>query len=276
MQSLTKDPISLEANFQVSKDNIRDYAKNGFVKIDNICNKKELSPFREGLKEIVSAFKSEKAPLSERDLYGKAFLQISNIWERSCLLKQFVLAERFGKIASDLLGVKGVRLYHDQALYKEAGGGHTPWHQDQFYWPTESKTITMWMPLSDATSEMGLMEFIPEKHKSGLLTNVGISESSDTYFKELIREENLGIKTFDSINAGSATFHSGWTPHRAGPNTTEKIREVMTIIFIESDATVSQPKNKNQESDLNAWLPGLSVGDICASPINPIIYTQLT
>ena len=39
-------------------------------------------------------------------------------------------------------------LYHDQALFKEPGGGPTPWHQDQYYWPFDTdKTITMWMPL---------------------------------------------------------------------------------------------------------------------------------
>ena len=38
---------------------------------------------------------------------------------------------------------KSVRLYHDQALFKEAGGGITPWHQDQHYWPLDTdRTIT--------------------------------------------------------------------------------------------------------------------------------------
>ena len=36
-----------------------------------------------------------------------------------------------------LLQTPGVRMYHDQALYKEAGGGYTPWHVDQFYWPLD-------------------------------------------------------------------------------------------------------------------------------------------
>ena len=35
-----------------------------------------------------------------------------------------------------LMGVDGVGLYHDQALVKEAGGGHTPWHCDRAEEPT--------------------------------------------------------------------------------------------------------------------------------------------
>ena len=59
-----------------------------------------------------------------------------------------------------LLEVAGVRLYHDQALFKEAGGGHTPWHADQFYWPLATdRTVTAWVPLVDVPMEMGPLAF---------------------------------------------------------------------------------------------------------------------
>src|SRR5947209_7477366 len=84
----------------------------------------------------------------QRDTYGKAFLQIMNLWERDEAVRRFALARRFGKIAADLMGVDGVRIFHDQALYKEPGGGFTPWHQDHIYWPLDTNnTITLWMPL---------------------------------------------------------------------------------------------------------------------------------
>ena len=37
------------------------------------------------------------------------------------LFERFTLARRFAKIAADLMGVEGVRIYHDQALFKEPG-----------------------------------------------------------------------------------------------------------------------------------------------------------
>ena len=56
--------------------------------------------------------------------------------------------------------VEGVRLYHDQALFKEAEGGITPWHADQYYWPlSTSKTITDLIPLQATPLEMGPLEF---------------------------------------------------------------------------------------------------------------------
>ena len=50
--------------------------------------------------------------------------------------------------ASDLMQVEGVRVYADQALYKEPHGGYTPWHCDAFYWPLATdKALTAWIPL---------------------------------------------------------------------------------------------------------------------------------
>jgi len=62
--------------------------------------------------------------------------------------------------------VDGVRIYHDQALFKEPGGGFTPWHADQYYWPLETdKTITAWMPLQSIPLTMGPLEFSAGRHR---------------------------------------------------------------------------------------------------------------
>jgi hypothetical protein len=39
---------------------------------------------------------------------------------------QYVLAERFGRIVAELIGCDAVRIFHEQALFKEGGGGLTP------------------------------------------------------------------------------------------------------------------------------------------------------
>ncbi len=67
----------------------------------------------------------------------------------------FTLSPRFAELAAGLVGVPGIRLY-DQALFKEPGGGITPWHQDQGYWPLRGCVpVTKWIPLVDVTAEMG-------------------------------------------------------------------------------------------------------------------------
>ena len=88
----------------------------------------------------------------------------------------------------ELMGVDGVRLYHDQALYKEPGGGYTPWHQDQTYWPLDTThTITMWMPLLDIPRKVGSMRFASGSHAFGNLGKEGIGDDSQAYFDDADR-----------------------------------------------------------------------------------------
>ena len=120
----------------------------------------EKSGFGPIIKSAADRFKVETRPLEERDNYCKAFLQIMNLWVRDEQVRRYTLARRFAKAAAELMGVPAVRLYHDQALFKEPGGGPTPWHQDQFYWPLDtSNAITLWMPLVDIPAEVGGMVF---------------------------------------------------------------------------------------------------------------------
>merc|ERR1711924_109640 len=59
-------------------------------------------------------------------------------------VRKFVLAPRLARIACELTGATGVRIFHEQALFKEPGGGITHWHQDGYYWPTSGP---MWDPV---------------------------------------------------------------------------------------------------------------------------------
>ena len=72
------------------------------------------------------------------------------------------------------------------------------------------------------------------------------------------------------MRAGDATFHTGWTLHRAPGNATDAMREVMTIIYFADGVQVAQPQNTQQEADLQGCLPGLKPGDLAASEINPL------
>ena len=224
--------------------------------------------------ETAMRYNTEHRSLEERTTYGKAFLQIINLWIHDDAVRRFVLARRFAKIAADLMGVEGVRLYHDQALFKEAGGGLTPWHQDQYYWPLDTdRTITMWMPLVDVTPEMGVMQFASGSHTSGYLGKFPISDQSQQVFEKFVAEHGFPLSQPQAMAAGDATFHSGWSLHTAFPNTTGNLRKVMTIIYYPDGTRVVEPvEGESRQNDLAAWLPGCKPGGLAASPLNPVVY----
>ncbi len=244
----------------------------GHTMVPGVLRPDEVTAYRDVINTAAYAYNTEKRSLGERDTYGKAFLQIMNLWEADENVRRFTLAKRFAKIAADLLGVEHVRLYHDQALYKEPGGGFTPWHQDQYYWPlSTNNTVTMWMPLMDITEEMGMLTFASGSHKGGFVGNLAISDESESAIDKLIKEKGYPVSRSRTMNAGDATFHYGWMLHNAPGNLSNVTREVMTIIYFADEALVTEPKNEHQENDRNRWLGGIVPGEAAASKLNPLV-----
>ncbi len=252
---------------------IEEFRRNGYVLIPDVLNLDEVSVYRNVINEAANTYNTEKRRLEDRDTYGKAFLQIMNLWEVDEQVRKFTLAKRMGKIAAELLGVENVRIYHDQALYKEPGGGFTPWHQDQYYWPVDTNnTITMWMPLIDITEEMGMLTFASGSQNAGFVENVAISDESESRLERFIKDKGHEVTRAKSMKAGDTSWHYGWTLHSAPGNMSKDIiREVMTVIYIADGAVVTEPQNKHQENDRQRWLCGLKPGDQVASRLNPVI-----
>ena len=253
-------------------ETIEGFRKNGHALIKGVLPAEILSQTRDALNSAAYRFNRETRDLKDRDTYGKAFLQIMNLWEVDAEVRKFTLARRFAKIAADLLGVDNVRIYHDQALYKEASGGFTPWHQDQYYWPLNtSNTVTMWMPLIDIDEDMGMLTFASGSHTAGFVENIEISDKSEALLEQFIKDKRFEVSRAKTMNAGDATFHYGWTLHAAPGNRSQVTREVMTVIYFADGARVTEPQNKHQEADRKTWLASLEPGAIAASVHNPLV-----
>lgn len=263
---------SLDEAYTLTASQADAFRRDGHLKLTSVCTAGELAAFRGHIAQAVQRLNTETRPLEERDTYGKAFLQVWNIWRHDEAVARFVLAKRFARLAAELMGVDGVRLYHDQALFKEPGGGFTPWHQDRFYWPLDTdRTITMWMPLVDIEDGM---EFVTGSHAMHDMRGTEISDDSEQYFHDLVAQRNLPVHKVGALRAGDATFHDGWILHRAPGNPSPRMREVMTVIYFADGARVGPADSEPRQTDLERWLPGLQPGDVAASPINPLLYRR--
>ncbi|HRK32154.1 MAG TPA: phytanoyl-CoA dioxygenase family protein, partial [Tepidisphaeraceae bacterium] len=130
-----KTALDLDTPFRLTPEQLQNYREHGYVKLKNVLSEAVIDYYGKEITREVIRLNNQTKPMSERTTYEKAFLQIMNLWTRSDLVKEFAFSKRLARIAAELMGVRGVRMYHDQALYKEAGGGVTPWHADQYYWP---------------------------------------------------------------------------------------------------------------------------------------------
>ncbi len=266
------DLTGLNEPFFLTDDQINFYQKNKFIKIKQVLNPSIITHFNKAISEKVAELNTQKVPLKQRDTYGKAFLQLMNLWVDSDAIKPLIFSKRIAQIASQLMQVAGVRLYHDQALFKEAGGGITPWHADQYYWPlTTDKTVTAWIPLQATPLTMGPLEFSAGSHQIKEGRALAIGDESENFLQKRLRVSDFPhiIEPFD---IGEISFHSGWVFHRAGANTTNETRKVMTIIYMDKDMELKQPENDNQIADWHTWCPGAKVGEVIDSPLNPVLF----
>ena len=266
---------SLKETYELNSGQIEEYQKNGHICLRDLASSEEVSIYGEAIREIVTELNYQNKPMHERSTYGKAFIQIGNVWLKSEVVQRFVMARRFAKVAAELMGVDGVRIYQDQALFKEPGGGHTPWHQDQIYWPLDTdKTITMWMPIVPITEEMGSMTFASGSQKLGYVNKLEISDESHRTLAQYIEGKGFEKVTYGAMDAGDATFHSGWTMHNAPGNPTDQMREIMTIIYYADGSIVAEPDSNARKSDLAQCFPGLKPGDVAATHLNPLVYSR--
>ena len=264
----------LDAPFQLTPAQIDFYAEMGYIKLKHVLSPQLLEHYRSIIHSRVTELSADALPMDQRTTYGKAFLQIMNLWTESPDVQEFVFGKRLARIAAELMTVSGVRIYHDQALYKEPGGGITPWHADQYYWPVDSdKTITAWVPLQKTPGELGPLAFSERSHRLQVGRNLEISDESELTLKQALEKLRLDESAYD---LGDVSFHSGWTFHRAGANSTDRPREVMTMIYMDENIRVAPPQNKNHIVDLERWVPGLKAGDVLSSPLNPVIYSAQT
>lgn len=271
-------PISIQQFLQepyvLTQEQLDFYDRNRFIKLKEVLNPETLDFFNRAISDRVAMMNTVETSLDERDTYGKAFLQLFNLWREDEVVKALVCSKRLARLATDLMQTNGVRIYHDQALFKEGGGGITPWHADQYYWPLETdKTITAWIPLQATPLELGPLEFSAGSHEIVEGRELAIGDES-----ELLIQKRLKVTDFKHViepfDAGEISFHSGWVFHRAGANTTDQMRKVMTIIYMDKDMRLKAPENKNQVNDWNTWCPGALVGEIINSPLNPVVYSR--
>ena len=264
----------LDTPYALSQDQIDFYVKYQYIKLKQVFDVDTLQFFNEHISAQVDKMNQVTTALEDRTTYGKAFLQLFNLWTENELVKSFVFSKRIAKIAADLMQVDGVRLYHDQALFKEAGGGITPWHADQYYWPLSSdKTVTAWIPLQATPLERGPLEFSAGSHAIVEGRELEIGDQSEEVLQKKLRVTDFQhiIEPFD---VGEVSFHSGWVFHRAGANRTNEMRKVMTIIYMDRDMVLKNPDNINQQNDWETWCPGAKIGEIINTPLNPILYSK--
>jgi hypothetical protein len=114
-----------------------------------------------------------------------------------------------------------------------------------------------------------MLTFASGSYTEGSIFNYEISDESESAFADYVEEHKFPISRANTMKAGDATWHRGFTMHHANGNNSNKMREVMTIIYVADGARVTPHKNNWQKNDHEKWLMGVPIGSEIDSELNP-------
>ena len=270
-------------NYALTSDQIRSYQKNGFIVIQDFLSPDELENWR----SVVMAAVNERGGLKmpgkglktgeddgindDTEYFGKVFDQLINLWQTNDGVKKLMLDPRIGQMAAQLAGVQGIRIWHDQALFKRPWANPTAWHLDTPFWSfTDRQALSIWVALDDATLENGCLYFIPGSFHTTRFDNSGIGKNMDGIFSvypQLAKVSSVAAP----MKAGSCSFHNGLTIHGAGANMSSGHRRAMTCAYMPDGNVFNGQPNVLPD----AYVQQLKMGDLLNNNAqNPLIYHQ--
>ena len=261
------------------------YQRQGHVQLEGVLSDVQLERWRtmvdgavqaRGDRKFSNSAPSDTADATNEDFgyFDKVFTQKVNLWHDSEAIRQMVVNDagaELGRIATALTGKK-YRLWHDQALYKEAYANPTSWHVDVPYWSfNSSDAISAWVALDDATESNGCLHFLSGSHsiigaKDDPFAEVKIGKNMDALF-DVHPELRTLMPVAVPVVAGSVSFHNGLTAHAAGPNMTPRQRRAMSFQLM----PIGDNRFNGKQNVLSrAYFESLRIGDALDSDdVNP-------
>lgn len=257
------------------------YRQNGYWIAPKILSDEELELLREHhAKVIAGEYGTQRPPWSRNIEPGQPLNHIVKIdnshWADSVIAK-IVLHPLIGEMAARLAGAKGIRLWHDQLLYKPPDTGtrgNVGWHQDYQYWQCTDppELLTAWLALDDVSEQNGCMQVVPGSHKWGLLPEGNFFEQDlETLQRRIEQVSGHPWRTAKcEMPAGALSFHHCLTIHGSGPNLSRRPRRSWAVHLM-PDGTRYRA-NTPSDRHMNVFLLGGKDGDPFAGPYFPLLY----
>jgi ectoine hydroxylase-related dioxygenase (phytanoyl-CoA dioxygenase family) len=259
------------ADIPIDSALVERFRADGFVVVPDVFTPAAMDAMTAVVADAVACDqRDDTRSLADKSRYEQSFLQCVYLWARYPAVSPWTAHRGLASIAAQLLGAGAVRLWHDQALFKEVGGRDTDAHQDHPYWPiVETDQVTAWIPLDGSTAAGGAMAYWPGSHRAGLDEFVNIFGDTDPddigQHPALAGTEPVTLE----VPRGSVAFHHGLTAHRAGANTTDHTRRVHTVIFM-ADGCRRSELGGHPSVDIDHIAPD----EVIAGSLTPILWPR--
>ncbi|MCE9603522.1 MAG: phytanoyl-CoA dioxygenase family protein [Planctomycetia bacterium] len=220
------------STYSLSDEQSQQYAADGFVVLRGAFSPQE-----------TAALEAEASKLWWR----KDLIDIKNIrcrWQNhvetgectfECFDPVIDISPLIGQVAEDrrildplaeIYGEPGC-LFKDKLIYKPPGAVGYGMHQDYIAWKTFPRSfVTVLIAIDPADEENGATELFPGYHKQGSIM------PEDGMYHEIPLDKidlSRGVKL--DLQPGDVAIFDGFTPHRSGPNRTDRYRRQLYLSY---------------------------------------------
>ena len=220
----------------LTADQVAHYDREGYVVVPDLLDAAAVAQVREEIDAFEAQTDAFLASLDGGRIYiaeAGAITFTTHLVTRSPVVAGLSRHPRIAGMCADLVG-PDVNLYWDQAVYKKPEKPRRfPWHQDNGYAFVEPQQyLTVWLALTDATSDNGCPVVAPGLHRLGTLAHTYV----DPLGWECLQDPATSVAA--EVPAGGAVVFSSLTPHLTGPNTTDAVRKAYILQYAPAGAEV--------------------------------------
>lgn len=250
---------------------IERFEKDGFLRVDDFFSHDELDHFAKFVDAAVAhRTADDHRDMTDKNLYEQTFVQCMRLWEDHPDVAPFTFHSKLCAAAAALLRTDRVRLWHDQALYKEPGGRKTDAHLDYPFWPVDrSDLVSVWIPFDDVGPGGGMMSYVQGSHSAGITDFVDIGQLRGGKPVDLLENREVAKLPLVPVAAkkGSAIFHHACTIHAADANDTPSTRRVFTMVYMADGL-----RRSRDDAYFALDRDDIRTGDVVEGPGHPIAW----
>lgn len=252
--------------YPLTDDQIRQFRADSYIRLTQFFSPGALASLRQ---EALRVFYKHHDHDPKRQ-----FSSMELMWLESDAIKEIVTGRRLAQLAATLLGVPRVRMFHDDFLCKEPGGGRTPWHYDGHHYPIVSRNIgTVWFPLQPTPRTMGMLELAKGMQTHKIVQEIPFDKFSrdhDHAVAESMKKRDVVIDT-RPFELGEISFQHCLNVHGAATNRTSQPRLAYGASYFEDGARVVDSPTIIS-GDWQKFMPGVRAGEPLCSPYNPLVF----
>jgi ectoine hydroxylase-related dioxygenase (phytanoyl-CoA dioxygenase family) len=182
------------------------FSEHGFVVLRGVLSDVELDTITGGWDSLI-AEACREVNLSVDEFVAR-FPQNRDLWMKSGAFRDLLFETKQADVAKSLLGVTGVRLFHDHAIAKPSQRSSTiPWHQDNAYWPVDRAGLSLWTSVNDVDENGGCLTVLDGSHLDGPAVPQDFLAAREHWQDQDPRLLDIPVQRGDTVVLHGLTWH---------------------------------------------------------------------